>query len=328
MVRYARRASRRENRDVMAATRRRRRKFRRAGRSKLGFWTTAFIVLLLGAYVGVLEYSRPHVGGEEIRVDTFVDLAERGRIQSARILDVDNIVVGTYLNDDEQRVAYNAPWLKGEVGGIPLIEVLLENRVPTVVDQQNSKRMAQLGSLLLPGLILAVLFVYFIVSFRRGSGLFGLRSGARRIGMEETDVTFADVAGQDAAVTELKEIGDFLADPERFTRLGATVPKGILLYGPPGCGKTLLARAVAGESGAAFYSISGSDFVELYAGVGAARVRDLFKEARENAPAIIFIDELDSVGRRRTGGSIGWAGGRNRSRPSTRSSPRWTASRR
>ena len=118
-------------------------------------------------------------------------------------------------------------------------------------------------------------------------------------------MTFKDVAGQDAAVSELREISQFLADPERFAAVGAQVPKGVLIYGPPGCGKTLLARALAGEAGASFYSISGSDFVELYVGVGAARVRDLFREARESAPSIVFIDELDAIGRRRAGGSDG-----------------------
>ena len=121
-------------------------------------------------------------------------------------------------------------------------------------------------------------------------------------------MTFDDVAGQDAAVTELREISDFLSDTERYAELGAQIPRGVLLYGPPGCGKTLMARALAGESGAAFFSISGSDFVEMYVGVGAARVRSLFKEAREHAPSIIFIDELDSVGRRRTGSGPGGAG--------------------
>ena len=113
---------------------------------------------------------------------------------------------------------------------------------------------------------------------------------------------FDDVAAQDQAVTELRELAQFLTDPERFRKLGARIPKGVLLYGPPGCGKTLLARAVAGESGAAFYSISGSDFVEMYVGVGAARVRELFKDARENAPAIVFIDEIDAVARKRRSG--------------------------
>ncbi|MGQ0519782.1 MAG: AAA family ATPase, partial [Actinomycetota bacterium] len=152
-------------------------------------------------------------------------------------------------------------------------------------------------------LIIVVLFVYLILSYRQGTGLFGIRSGARRITPEEGGVSFADVAGQDAAVAELRELKEFLANPERFTTMGAQVPKGVLLYGPPGCGKTMLARALAGEAGAAFYSISGSDFVEMYAGVGASRVRDLFREARENAPALIFIDELDSIGRARGTGT-------------------------
>ena len=280
---------------------------RKAKKSRLGLWTGVGLLLLIGAYLGVLEQSQPHVGGRQLRVDTFVDYAEQGRLRSAKILDVDSFVVGSYQSGGK-RVAYNAPYLKETRQR--LVDVLLENRVPTTIDQQNSKRTAQLASTLLPALILIVLFAYMVVSYRRGTGLFGLKSGARKVETGgPSDVTFADVAGQEAAVTELKEIRDFLSDRERFAGLGAVVPKGVLLYGPPGCGKTLLARAVAGEAGASFYSISGSDFVEVYVGVGAARVRDLFREARENAPAIIFIDELDSVGRRRGGGAGAAAGG-------------------
>ena len=117
--------------------------------------------------------------------------------------------------------------------------------------------------------------------------------------------TFADVAGADEAVDELQEIKDFLQDPSRYEALGAKIPRGVLLYGPPGTGKTLLARAVAGEAGVPFYSISGSDFVEMFVGVGASRVRDLFKQARENSPCIIFVDEIDAVGRQRGSGMGG-----------------------
>ena len=276
-------------------------RFRKAKQRMLGAWTTIAILILAACYLGVLELSRPHVGGVELRFDTFVDLAERGRINDARILDVDSFVVGTYRTEGQGDVKYNAPYLKSETTRGRLIDVLIENRVPTKVDQQNGKRVAQLASTLLPGLILMVLFGYLVMSYRRGTGLFGIRSGARKADPRESRVTFADVAGQDAAVTELREVKDFLSDPQRFFKLGAQIPKGILLYGPPGCGKTLLAQAVAGESGAAFYSISGSDFVELYVGVGASRVRELFKDARENAPAIVFIDELDAVARRRRG---------------------------
>ena len=115
-------------------------------------------------------------------------------------------------------------------------------------------------------------------------------------------MTFADVAGADEAVEELQEIKEFLAEPAKFQAVGAKIPKGVLLYGPPGTGKTLLARAVAGEAGVPFYSISGSDFVEMFVGVGASRVRDLFEQAKDNAPAIIFVDEIDAVGRHRGAG--------------------------
>jgi len=168
--------------------------------------------------------------------------------------------------------------------------------VPVTIDQQNGKRAVSLASMLLPALIVAILFLYLTLSYRNGTGLFNVRSGARRHREDGVDVTFADVAGQDAAVAELRELTAALAEPERFAALGASAPKGVLLYGPPGCGKTLLARALAGEVRASFFSISGSDFVELYQGVGAARVRDLFREARQSAPAIVFVDELDAVG--------------------------------
>ncbi|MDP9441547.1 MAG: AAA family ATPase [Actinomycetota bacterium] len=255
------------------------------------------LLLLLGAYLGLLEINRPHVTGDRLRLDSFVDLAERGRLKSAEVLDYDAYVVGTYLREDDTTHRYNSPFIQAGQGR--LIDILLENRVPTTVDQQTKKRIASLAGMLLPGVALIILFGYLILSSRRGTGLFKIRSGARKIEAEPGGLTFADVAGQDAAVAELREIKDFLADPDRYAEVGAQIPKGVLLFGPPGCGKTLLARAVAGEAGASFYSISGSDFVELYVGVGAARVRDLFKVARENAPAVIFIDELDSIGRAR-----------------------------
>ena len=128
------------------------------------------------------------------------------------------------------------------------------------------------------------------------------KSKAKLVSKESPKVTFADVAGADEAVEELHEIKDFLKDPARFQAVGARIPKGVLLYGPPGTGKTLLARAVAGEAGVPFYSISGSDFVEMFVGVGASRVRDLFEQAKQNSPAIIFVDEIDAVGRHRGAG--------------------------
>ena len=125
------------------------------------------------------------------------------------------------------------------------------------------------------------------------------RSKAKVSFKEMPEVTFDDVAGEDEAVEELEEIREFLSEPEKFQAVGAKIPKGVLLYGPPGTGKTLLARAVAGEAGVPFYSMSGSEFVEMFVGVGASRVRDLFEQAKEDAPAIIFVDEIDAVGRHR-----------------------------
>ncbi len=162
-------------------------------------------------------------------------------------------------------------------------------------------------SLLLPLILLGLLF-WFLMSSAQGGGSkvmqFG-KSRAKLVTKETPTVTFSDVAGSDEAIEEMQEIKDFLKDPAKFQAVGARIPKGVLLYGPPGTGKTLLARAVAGEAGVPFYSISGSDFVEMFVGVGASRVRDLFKEAKENAPAIIFIDEIDAVGRHRGAGMGG-----------------------
>ena len=168
-----------------------------------------------------------------------------------------------------------------------------------------------LGSILLtllPILLLAAIWI-FVIRGMRGGGAGALsqmmsfgKHKASRLAPDLPKVGFKDVAGVDEAVEELQEIKEFLADPRRFQALGARIPKGVLLYGPPGTGKTLLARAVAGEAGVAFFSISGSDFVEMFVGVGASRVRDLFKEAKEAAPCIIFVDELDAVGRHRGAG--------------------------
>ena len=159
-------------------------------------------------------------------------------------------------------------------------------------------------SLVVPFVIILGLF-WFLMSRMQGGGSrvmqFG-KSRAKLVSKEKPQVTFSDVAGVDEAVEELEEIKEFLADPAKFQAVGAKIPKGVLLYGQPGTGKTLLARAVAGEAGVPFYSISGSDFVEMFVGVGASRVRDLFEQAKANAPAIIFVDEIDAVGRHRGAG--------------------------
>ena len=162
-------------------------------------------------------------------------------------------------------------------------------------------------SFLLPMLILFAVLFWFISRMQTGAGgMFGIGgSKAKELTKDMPTNTFEDVAGADEAVDELQEIKDFLEDPTRYHELGAKIPRGVLLYGPPGTGKTLLARAVAGEAGVPFYSISGSDFVEMFVGVGASRVRDLFKQAKENSPCIIFVDEIDAVGRQRGSGTGG-----------------------
>ncbi|RAV34951.1 ATP-dependent zinc metalloprotease FtsH [Corynebacterium heidelbergense] len=166
-----------------------------------------------------------------------------------------------------------------------------------------------LGSILLtiiPMVLVLGLLMFFLSKMQGGMGpmSFG-KSRAKQLNKDHPDTTFDDVAGADEAVEELDEIRDFLSDPTRYETLGAKIPRGVLLYGPPGTGKTLLARAVAGEAGVPFFSISGSDFVEMFVGVGASRVRDLFAQAKENAPCIIFVDEIDAVGRQRGAGMGG-----------------------
>ena len=156
---------------------------------------------------------------------------------------------------------------------------------------------------LLPFLIIFGLF-WFLMSRMGGAagGMFGMggkKNSGKLLDGQTPTTKFSDVAGEDAAVQEVEEIKDFLKDPSRYKALGARIPRGVLLYGPPGTGKTLLARAIAGEAGVPFYSMAGSDFVEMFVGLGASRVRDLFDEAKKNAPAIIFIDEIDAVGRKR-----------------------------
>ena len=192
---------------------------------------------------------------------------------------------------------------------------LLEEQDVVIEAEPVNQSRGFLASLILgfgPVILLIALFVFL---FRRsaGGGAMGAlgsfgRSKARRVEGGEQKITFSDVAGIDEAKAELSEIVDFLSNPERYQRLGGRIPKGVLLSGAPGTGKTLLARAVAGEAGVPFFSISASEFVEAIVGIGASRVRDLFKQAKEAAPAIIFIDELDAIGRSRTAGT-GFGGG-------------------
>ena len=161
--------------------------------------------------------------------------------------------------------------------------------------------MSSILSFVLPTvLMVAVMMIFYRFAFKGGGGVMGVgKSNAKLYVQDKTGVTFQDVAGQEESKESLREIVDFLHNPEKYTKIGAKLPKGALLVGPPGTGKTLLAKAVAGEAGVPFFSLSGSDFVEMFVGVGASRVRDLFKQAQQNAPCIIFIDELDAIGKSR-----------------------------
>jgi cell division protease FtsH len=244
------------------------------------------------------------------RIDTSdgLDLLAGGTVEQAKIVDgaqrVDLVLTEEFEDKGMQvQFFYVAPQGPGVVEAIAAAdpEGGYNSEVP-----QTSWWMSLL-SLLLPFIIILGLF-WFLMTRMQGGGSrvmqFG-KSKAKLVSKETPQVTFADVAGVDEAVEELYEIKEFLADPAKFQAVGAKIPKGVLLYGQPGTGKTLLARAVAGEAGVPFYSISGSDFVEMFVGVGASRVRDLFDQAKQNAPAIIFVDEIDAVGRHRGAGMGG-----------------------
>ncbi|VEG38496.1 ATP-dependent metalloprotease FtsH [Mycolicibacterium flavescens] len=187
--------------------------------------------------------------------------------------------------------------------GVTLFEALQDKNVKTNTVVNQGSMLGSLLIYLLPLLLLVGLFVMFSRMQTGGRMGFGFgKSKAKMLNKDMPSTTFADVAGVDEAVEELYEIKDFLQNPSRYQALGAKIPKGVLLFGPPGTGKTLLARAVAGEAGVPFFTISGSDFVEMFVGVGASRVRDLFEQAKQNSPCIIFVDEIDAVGRQRGAG--------------------------
>ncbi|MDY7105218.1 MAG: ATP-dependent zinc metalloprotease FtsH [Actinomycetota bacterium] len=257
--------------------------------------------LVVGAALFLL--FRGGDGREELTLDVYLDRLEAGDVLTAVFHDRDHEVVGELV--DGTRYETNFP----EDYGDELADVVREASPPVEMDADRQVEpfwMSLLWSLL-PVLIIVGVFLWVITQVQGGGGRvmqFG-KSRARQIKGDQPKVTFADVAGSDEAVEELGEIRDFLAHPERFASMGARIPKGVLLYGPPGTGKTLLARAVAGEAHVPFFTISGSDFVEMFVGVGASRVRDLFEQAKSAAPAIIFIDEIDAVGRHRGAGMGG-----------------------
>jgi len=264
------------------------------------FWVGIVVLLVI---VGSSIISG--LGGPT-QVDTSQAISDiqNNRVASATIVDRDQVLELT-LRDGSQIVSQ---YVDGQ--GVQL-QNLLQQKVDggqlpegyNIVVPQDNLLVSLLFTLLPFALIILLLF--FFMSQMQGGGSrlmqFG-KSKAKVVAKDMPQTTFADVAGADEAVEELQEIKEFLSEPAKFQAVGAKIPKGVLLYGPPGTGKTLLARAVAGEAGVPFYSISGSDFVEMFVGVGASRVRDLFEQAKANAPAIIFVDEIDAVGRHRGAG--------------------------
>jgi len=263
----------------------------------------AVIAVLLG-----LQYLAPHGGGEEVSTGQLVQYLQKNEVKEITFVDGDQQIKATVeVNGAEKKV--NTHWVNGDQE--TLIKMARKHVAdPTKInsDKAQPSILGSIISFLLPFVLIIVLFLFLMNSVQGGGGrgvMQFAKSKAKLISKDMPKTTFADVAGADEAVEELGEIKEFLQEPAKFQAVGAKIPKGVLLYGPPGTGKTLLARAVAGEAGVPFYSISGSDFVEMFVGVGASRVRDLFEQAKENAPAIVFIDEIDAVGRHRGAGMGG-----------------------
>ncbi|MFP4513181.1 MAG: ATP-dependent zinc metalloprotease FtsH [Acidimicrobiales bacterium] len=258
------------------------------------------LVLAVALAIALVVLVRLNAGGDDVDELTLIEfeaLALAGEVDSVTIHSRDDRITGDTADGDRFRLTY-----PGEYEG-ELTTRLIEADVTFETDTQRDPLWLRIALTVFPVLVIAAILLYLIISMRSGGGAmrFG-RSKARQLDADQATVTFADVAGADEAVEDLQEIKEFLEAPERFQAMGATIPKGVLLVGPPGTGKTLLARAVAGEAGVPFFSISGSDFVEMFVGVGASRVRDLFEKAKAQAPAIIFVDEIDAVGRHRGAG--------------------------
>jgi cell division protease FtsH len=258
------------------------------------------LVVLAGLWIFLLFATR----GPQARalsLPQFEQQLSAGHVRTATFLEHDQRVVGQLQDGTAYETTYPS-----------LYQPNLTNDILHAPNPVNLRTNAQKGSVLfsalinviLPVVLVAGLILFFMNQMQGGGGRvmsFG-KAKPKVVSKDEPKTTFADVAGVDEAVEELQEVKEYLENPAKFQAMGAKVPKGILLYGPPGTGKTLLARAVAGEAAVPFFSISGSDFVEMFVGVGAARVRDLFEQAKNNAPAIVFIDEIDAVGRHRGAG--------------------------
>ena len=263
------------------------------------FWITMAALLVLLATNVIAGMSGPTT----VTTSEVYRAINAGTVKTAVIVDPDQSITITLTDGTRQR----AEFLKDQ--GLPLTQLLQEKTdAGQIADGYNvevprdSLFVSMLMTFLPTMLILGLLFFFMNQMQGGGRAMQFAKARTKTVNKDMPKTTFADVAGVDEAVEELQEIKEFLQEPAKFQAVGAKIPKGVLLYGPPGTGKTLLARAVAGEAGVPFFSISGSDFVEMFVGVGASRFRDLFEQAKQNAPSIIFIDEIDAVGRHRGAG--------------------------
>ncbi|WP_435708096.1 ATP-dependent zinc metalloprotease FtsH [Aeromicrobium sp. CF3.5] len=265
-----------------------------------------WIVVIAIVVLTVINLSSGADGFKEVKTATMVGYLDQGKVDEVTFVDGDQEIRATLADGTEVKSRF----LLGQG------EALIDDAEALLADKKIKSFNVEVASgTTLGGVLLSIIpFILFIAIFlfilsRMQGGGAGVmkfaKSKAKLMTKDTPQTSFADVAGCDEAIEELGEIKEFLAEPAKFQAVGAKIPKGVLLYGPPGTGKTLLARAVAGEAGVPFYSISGSDFVEMFVGVGASRVRDLFEQAKENAPAIVFIDEIDAVGRHRGTGMGG-----------------------
>ncbi len=263
----------------------------------LVLWLIIAAVLLM-----VFQNFTPTTSGQQVNYSQFVQMVQQGQVRQVTI---DGLEIQGTLGDNSKFET-----IRPQVPDNKLMDDLLANDVEIIGKEPERQSIwTQLLVAAFPILIIIALFVFFMRQMQGGGGgkgpmSFG-KSKARLMSEDQIKTTFADVAGVDEAKEDVKEIVDFLRDPSKFQRLGGRIPKGVLMVGSPGTGKTLLAKAIAGEAKVPFFSISGSDFVEMFVGVGASRVRDMFEQAKKQSPCIIFIDEIDAVGRHRGAGMGG-----------------------